>query len=260
MMTGWSAANHQKQLLLAIGGVTFALWSGVAGSISAQVPVTAPSFEVASVRSVPAGQGYTSISPSGNRRFSAKNASMKLLIELAFGINDDQIAGKKLEWIDSELYDIEAAPEGDVPLSYEELRLPLQHLLAQRFHLTFHREWKNLPGYVLVIAKGGSKLAASKESSASGYIFQNGIRSPSISMKSLAAMLAHPLGRPVLDKTELTGNYDIRLSFAPDGSTDSPLPSIFTAVQEQLGLKLKPQKVPVEMLVIDHLEKTPSAN
>jgi uncharacterized protein (TIGR03435 family) len=79
-------------------------------------------------------------------------------------------------------------------------------------------------------------------------------------MKSLAAMLAHPVGRPVINKTDITGNYEIKLSFAPDGSTDSPYPSIFTAVQEQLGLKLEPQKVPVEMLVIDHLEQTPSPN
>ncbi len=185
---------------------------------------------------------------------------MKLLIEMAFGINDDQISGEKLDWLDSKLYDVEAAPEGDAPLSYEQLRLPLQHLLAQRFNLTFHREWKNLPGYALVVARGGSKLTTSKEVSSTGYILQDGIRSPSISMKSLAAMLAHPLGRPVADKTEITGNYDVKLSFAPDGATDSLFPSIFTAVQEQLGLKLEPQKVPVEMLLIDHLEKLPSAN
>ena len=79
-------------------------------------------------------------------------------------------------------------------------------------------------------------------------------------MAVLASMLTRPVGRPVVDKTGITGNYDIALNFAPEGSTDSTLPSIFTALQEQLGLKLEPQKVPVEMLVIDHLEKVPSEN
>ena len=79
-------------------------------------------------------------------------------------------------------------------------------------------------------------------------------------MAILAGMLARPVGRPVVDKTGITGKYDITLNFAPEGSTDSTLPSIFTALQEQLGLKLEPQKVPVEILVIDHLEKMPSEN
>jgi Protein of unknown function (DUF3738). len=185
---------------------------------------------------------------------------MKLLIEMAFGIDDYQISGKNLDWLSSQLYDVEAVPAGDSPLSYEQLRLPLQQLLAQRFHLTFHREWKDMQGYALVVAKGGPKLAAAKDISTTGYILRDGLRSPSISMRTLAAMLAHPLGQPVMNKTDIAGNYDINLHFAPDGSTDSPDASIFTAVQEQLGLKLEPQKVPVEMLVIDHLERTPSTN
>jgi uncharacterized protein (TIGR03435 family) len=260
MMTARVGRNRRNGLLFAGHWLAFALWSSTSIAICAQAPATAPSFEVASVREVPAGHGYTSISPSGDRRFSAQNASMKLLIQMAFGINDNQISGNNLDWLDSEFYDVEAAPEGDVSLSYEQLRLPLQQLLAQRFHLVFHHQSKNMQGYALVVAKGGSKLTAAKDTSASGYILRDGLRSPSTSMRSLASMLAHPLGRPVMNKTDIAGNYEIKLSFAPDGSTDSPYPSIFTAVQEQLGLKLEPQKVPVEMLVIDHLEQTPSPN
>jgi uncharacterized protein (TIGR03435 family) len=260
MMTEQAKRNRRNSLLFASRWLFFALCGSVSIASWAQSPTTAQSFEVASVRQVPEGQGYFSISPSGDKRFSAQNASMKLLIDMAFGINDDQISGKNLDWLNFELYDVEAAPEGDAPLSYEQLRLPLQQLLAQRFHLTFHHEWKDKQGYTLVVAKGGSKLTPAKDIAATGYILQDGLRSPSLSMRSLAAMLAHPLGRPVINKTDLTGNYEIKLNFAPDGSTDSSYPSIFTAMQEQLGLKLEPQKVPVEMLVIDHLDQTPSPN
>jgi len=79
-------------------------------------------------------------------------------------------------------------------------------------------------------------------------------------MGSLAAMLVGPTGRPVVDKTGIEGNFEFRLDYAPDGTADSPLPSIFTALQEQLGLKLEAQKVPVEMLVIDHVERVPTEN
>ncbi|MEO6815305.1 MAG: TIGR03435 family protein [Edaphobacter sp.] len=260
-MTERFRRNCRNYLLFAGRWLVFAVCGSVSISIWAQAPAApTPSFEVASVRQVPEGRGYFSISPSGDKRFSAENASMKLLVAMAFGINDDQISGKNLDWIASKFYDVEAAPAGDVPLSYDQLRIPLQQLLAQRFHLAFHHEWKNMQGYALIVAKGGSKLTAAKDISATGYILQDGLRSPSLSMRSLAAMLAHPLGQPVMNKTDIAGNYDINLHFAPDGSTDSPYPSIFTAVQEQLGLKLEPQKVPVQMLVIDHLEQTPTPN
>lgn len=260
MMTQRGRRNCRNRLLFASLWLAFALCGSVSTAIWAQAPTTAPSFEVASVRQVPAGHGYFSISPWGEARFTAKNVTMKVLIELAFDVTGDQISGKNVGWIDSGLYDIDAKPEGNAPLSYEQLKPLLRQLLVQRFKLTVHYEQKDVKGYALVVAKGGSKLATGKEATAIGYILQDGIRSPSISMKALAAMLAHPLGRPVMNKTDIAGNYDIKLSFAPDGSTDSPYPSIFTAVQEQLGLKLEPQKIPVEMLVIDHLEQTPSPN
>jgi uncharacterized protein (TIGR03435 family) len=261
MMTEPSRRNFQNRVLIASRWLTLALCISVSNAIWAQAAAApAPSFEVASVRQVPEGQGYFSISPSGDKRFRVENASMKLLIAMAFGVNDNQITGKNLDWLGSKLYDVEAVPEGDASLSYDQLKLPLQQLLVQRFHLAFHREWKDMQGYALVVAKGGSKLTAAKDIPASGYILRDGLRSPSLPMRSLAAMLAHPLGRPIADKTDLSGNYEIKLNYAPDGSTDSPYPSIFTAVQEQLGLKLEPQKVPVQMLVIDHLEQTPTPN
>jgi uncharacterized protein (TIGR03435 family) len=217
-----------------------------------------PAFEVASIRIVPESKrGYTSISPPGAAMFTARNVTLAVLIGMAFGVDASQISGKQLG---SEEYDVTAKPQGDAGLTYEQLKPPLQQLLQERFHLTSHHETKTSQGYALVIAKGGPKLHASTGGSAQPYIFPGGLRGEDIPMPVLAALLARPLRCPVVDNTKLKGNYDIKLDYAPDEVTDSPLPSIFTAVQEDLGLKLERQKVPVEMLVIDHVEKTPTEN
>ena len=140
-----SIAHNRRQLwLLAAGWVVIALWIAVATPGRAQAPaVTSPSFEVASVRLVSGERGSTSVSPPGSVRFTARNASMKLLIEYAFGVDDKQISGENLGWLDSEAFDVEAKPEGDVILSYEQMKPLLQNLLAQRFKLVFHREQKD---------------------------------------------------------------------------------------------------------------------
>jgi uncharacterized protein (TIGR03435 family) len=169
----------------------------------------------------------------------------------------------------------------------------LQALLADRFKLTIHRETKELPIYALVVAKNGPKLQEAKP----GDTYPNGFRGPggrggrgmmmmgqgeltgqALHVADLARQLSQQLGRTVVDKTGLTGVYDFTLKWTPDNqmampggagdggrgsdggaSADSSGPSIFTAVQEQLGLKLESQKGPVELLVIDHVEK-PSEN
>jgi uncharacterized protein (TIGR03435 family) len=209
-----------------------------------------PSFEVASVRLTPAASlGYTSVSPYGTPRFTATNVTLDLLVEMAFEVRRDQISG--IEKLGSEHYDIAAKSEGDVSLTYLQLKPRLQQLLAQRFRLAIHRETKDFDGYALVVGKGGLKLKPSTGASAQGVIFSRGLRLPNASTDALAATLASPTGRPVLNKTGIQGNFDVQLDYAPDGAADSPLPSIFTALQEQLGLKLEAQKVPVEMLVID---------
>jgi len=173
----------------------------------------------------------------------------------------------------------------------------LQVLLGNRFHLTLHRETRQLPVYELTIGKGGAKLQSSKEGSCTPYSVDSpppaslpGGPRPSfcgfhttpgdsldgkgITMATLAATLSRtyvsPLGRNVIDHTGLTGAYDVNLKWAidslsaPAGPNTTPLsdvtgPSIFTALQEQLGLKLESAKGPVEVLVIDHIER-PSAN
>ncbi len=225
----------------------------------AQAPAR-PSFEVASVKRNPPGStGVMSISPLGAGRFTATHVSLDVLIGLAFGVDSNRISGK-LNWLSSEYYDVTAKPEGDGGLTSEQLRPLLQRLLEQRFGLAVHRQIKDVQGYALVVTKGGPRLQASQGAPAHFYILANGLRCQNASIGTLAGMLSQPAGRPVVDATGITGNYDITLEYAPEAAADSSLPSIFTALQEQLGLKLVPQKVPYEMLVIDHLERVPTEN
>jgi uncharacterized protein (TIGR03435 family) len=234
-------------------------------AVIAAPPIPAQTaFEVASVKVTPPDSiGYTSLSPPGAHRFTATNATMQLLIEMAFGVEERQISGGP-SWIDMEHYNVEAKPEGDKELSNEQLKPLLQQLLAQRFKLETHREIKDFHGYALVVAKGGPKLTAAAGASEQRYILRGGVRAQNVSMGWLAAALARPLGHPVVDKTGIKGNYDIKLEYAPDendvSAAAAALPSIFTALQEQLGLQLKTQQVPVEMLVIDRVERVPAEN
>jgi uncharacterized protein (TIGR03435 family) len=231
--------------------------------ISAQpqaAPTPPPAFEVATVRPSPPNHGYTSISPFGSDRFTAANASLSYLIQLAYSIDArNQLSGAP-DWLDSEFFDINAEAADGAHLSYEQLQPLLQQLLQQRFHLVAHRETRNLPGYTLIVAKSTPKLRITKGGAPYGYIFAGKLRLQNSDIDSLAGALVSPVGRPVVNKTGIQGNYDIKLDYAADGDTNSNLPSIFTALQEQLGLKLDSQKVPVQMLIIDHIDKTPTEN
>ena len=209
-------------------------------------------FEVASVKVT--ALGSFSISPYGLERFSIQSASLTLLISFAYGVSDDQISGGP-GWRNSEYYDVTAKAEDGVRLTYDELRPRLQALLVQRFKLAAHREMKQLPGYALVVGADGARLKRSETDTATlGSILPGGLRAPSISMDSFAGMLARAVGRPVVNGTGLNGNYEITIDYAPDAVADSSLPSIFTALQEQLGLRLQSRVLPVETLVIDHAE------
>lgn len=221
-----------------------------------------PSFEVASVRpsNAPANEGNWS--PPGTGKFNAHNLTLARLMMLAYGIDANQIANKPA-WLESDRFDIAAKPSGGIALSREELKPLLQTLLEERFGLATHTETRLMPGYVLIVAKGGPKLQPTRGSKFPGFrlnVTDTELNGLNWSMPYLATMLQHPAGRPVLDKTGLTGSYDLKLDFSPDPSTDSALPSIFTALQETLGLKLEPQKIPVQVLVIDRANRTPTEN
>ena len=215
-------------------------------------------FEVASVRISPTG-GTASWSDPGGTTFTATNVPLRILIQMAYAADEKQISGEDL--LGSEQYDVAAKPEGGGMLTSKRLRPMLISLLAERFGLITHRETKTVSGYALVTAKGGSKLHASGASrEAKSAILRGRIIGQAADVVLLASMLGRPLGAPVVDKTGIEGTYDIDLKFAPEDGSDSSLPSIFTAVQEQLGLKLESQKVPLQMLVIDHCRRVPTEN
>jgi uncharacterized protein (TIGR03435 family) len=241
---------------------------------TAQSPATSstpPVFEVASIRMAGSGGhsiedlqkgiGMFSMSPFPTNLFTAKNASLSLLIQIAYSIDAQRQISTQPGWMESQQYDISAKVEGDQQLTAKQMRPLLQHLLEQRFHLQTHRETRLTSGYALVVAKGGAKLQPNKEERKSYLqIFPNGLQAMHSTTNDLTGALTVAIHQPVIDKTGLTGIYDIKLSYAPDNDSNSSLPSIFTALQEQLGLKLEPQKVPVEMLVIDHVDRIPSEN
>ena len=184
---------------------------------------------------------------------------MKLLVELAYNVDEALIRDMPRKE-DSMVYDIEAESEGDVPITYELLQPQLQRLLHDRFHFMAHRETEDRSGYALVVAKSGPKVKVAGQTSIGSYILPDKIRIPNGSMDTFARTVARVVGQPVEDQANLTGTYEFDLKYAPMNAVDSPLPSIFTSLKEQLGLELKPRKVPVEVLVIDHVDQMPTEN
>lgn len=221
------------------------------------------SFEVASVRLSPRVDGvagFTSITPFPANQFIARHATLRFLTAIAYGVDSNRAMGGPA-WFDSQQYDVSAKVEGDAELTREQMQPLLQHLLQNRLHLKTHRETKILPGYILVAAKGGPKLKPSKEPAKPfAQIVSNGMQARGITISGVAGMLASPVGRPVIDKTGLGGTYDFNLDYARLDDPNPTLPSVFTALQEQLGLKLVPQRVPVEILVIDSVDRVPTEN
>ena len=261
-----------------------------------------PSFEVATIKQNTAVQGRSRLGDPPGGRFVAIRINLRTLIGAAYQGNPPtgQLSGGP-SWIDSDLWDIEAkAPEGSVPPGTTfgfppKMVLMLQSLLEERFQLKLHRETRESAVYDLTIAKGGSKLNLSEDQTppampGNGAPLQPGtiprgamkmvngdFEASALSFgdfsKALATLYLH---RPVNDKTDLKGLYDIKLRWTPDPSIGAPVgpggpvvpappsgdpagPDIFTAIQEQLGLKLESAKGPVEFLVIGSAQK-PSQN
>jgi uncharacterized protein (TIGR03435 family) len=228
------------------------------------------SFEVASVKRSPppAGEGINSSMRLDPGRLTCTNVSLKKLIYESYGVKDFQVSGPG--WLGTEIYDIAATlPPGTTG---DDVRLMIQTLLAERFKLTLHRDSKDMPVYALVVGKGGSKLEE-VEFGPGGTSGRPGqLTATKIPIRNLTEFLSRITARPVLDMTGLKGFYTFTLNYAPDETSSAPAPgappipestvgaSLFSAIQEQLGLKLEARKAPVEILVIDHAEKVPSAN
>jgi uncharacterized protein (TIGR03435 family) len=220
----------------------------------------APAFEVASVKPNRSGEQAINIRQRPGGGFIARNAPLRMVITHAYNIRPNQLSGGPA-WISDARFDIEAKAEGASPA---QVRQMLQTLLAERFHLVAHRETREEPIYALVVAKGGPKLRESKaDATQVGGDGPGKIVAEKAPVGMLARTLQNIVQRPVVDETSLTGEYDFELKWLPErlaepGAADSldlNAPSIFTAVQEQLGLKLEGRKGPVEIVVIDRIEK-----
>jgi uncharacterized protein (TIGR03435 family) len=248
-------------------------------------------FEVATLRRNNSPTDSMRFPPPSNGQFAVANVSLKVLISYAFNVQGSDISGDPA-WVASDKYDVTAkAAKGN--LSLDQYRLMVQALLTDRFKLAAHRETKERNGFVLVTAKGGPKLA---EANAQSCVERGAPRDPGksdavtcgtfftgpssldarkMSMAQFANTLSMVLGNPVLDKTEIAGSFDIHLEFNPEGTNltgrgvlpldaapedDRAKPSLFTALQQQAGLRLESAKVPATLLVIDHVERMPSEN
>jgi uncharacterized protein (TIGR03435 family) len=219
-----------------------------------------PSFEVASIRPNQSGSEESVVNLADTGRLNVTNATLRTLIRNAYGIQNDQITGGP-KWLDTDRYDIQAKTAE--PIRGEQEESLMQNLLAERFGLKIHRETRDLPVFVLLLGKDGPKF---QENTGANGSFRTS-RGPGrvelavtrATLAQLGGILGRQVGRVVQNKTGLNGYYDFRLEWNPEQTADSSIPSIFAALQEQLGLRLESAKGPVDILVIDHLEK-PDAN
>lgn len=303
-----------KKILLAAFGVSLVVGSVVLGLVNAPriraqstqtTTAPFPSFEVVSIKPNRSGETGRRWDMLRSSRVALTNVTTNDLIAMAYNLYDYQIWGGP-SWVNSEKLNVDAREEDSVAQDLqklprderlEKIRLMIQSLLADRFNLSVSHKTKDLPVYVLVIAKNGPKIQKSKP----GDTYPNGIRikgpngstygapilrvessrvtGQGVPTESLARLISQQLRRTVVDKTGLRGDYDFTLQWTSDQSEAAMLkaadeakpgsnsalppepagPSIFTAIQEQLGLKLESTRGPVEIIVIDHIER-PSEN
>ena len=213
-------------------------------------------FEAASVRpSRAACQGRWNFSTS-HGALTAENAPLLRIISRAYNLTDDRISGPA--WLDSECYDIRAKASNNVP--DRDLMQMLQSLLEERFHLLARREQEERPIFALLIDKGGLKMKLYGDKTAQSPTLEGRILFMARHMPDLCERLGKVTGRPVIDKTGLNGDYLIELTYPPLGATDADLSTIFSAVRDQLGLKLESQRGVVDTLKIVSIDKVPTGN
>ena len=277
---------HRGQSLLVIAAAVAGL-CGIplrAQSTEAAAPLE---FDVASVKpTVDRTLPGLITRPPGSRSYHGVNMPLMSYLTIAYQVRAAQINGP--DWLSTEFFDMEA--KADRTCTVDELHVMLQNLLLERFHIKLHRESKDQPAYALVVDKGGPKLTdhdpADKVTLPIPGMFGK-INGSNVTMTYFAFYLSNILDQTVVDRTELDGHYDFKAEWGFEGipaigvqmamppppppgasgtvtpaempvsalSNLSNLPSIFDALKHQLGLRLDPVKIPVERLVIDHIEK-----
>jgi len=238
----------------------------LAVTLRAQVPglSSAAGFEVASIKPAKAGQQGSAMRP-GKGSITLSNFTLRQMILYAWDLRDHQVSGGP-GWVETQGFDVSAKIERR-PGSVVKMELLMQKLLEERFQLKMHPELRDGSVYALVVGRDGTRIPDSASGVGQGKSVGNGfLKSRGMTMASLAQSLASVLGRNVLDETGLTGQYEVKLEWAPDVGPISEEQradlsaaverrSIFSAVQEQLGLKLEPRKGKVQFFVIDGAEK-----
>ncbi len=233
---------------------------GIAALTLAAVAAQTPdSFEAAAIRPNLSGDMNTQISMPDGGRLVVVNATLKTLIRNAYGLLAFQLAGGP-RWLDDDKYNIDAKTGSPEKITQESLQPLLRSLLADRFRLVVHWEPREEPIYALLTDKAGIKFQPHRSAPGQGMNMHRGpgkvsLRGVDVPLSELASNLGNQLGRFAIDRTGLNGRYDFVLEWDPDQTGDSPGPSLFTAVREQLGLRLEPGKGQVQVLVIDRAEK-----
>jgi uncharacterized protein (TIGR03435 family) len=242
--------------------------------VAAQSPAVGdPEFEVATIKPSKSAGVSLGVSPGGI--FSASGTSLSDLIKFAYDLHPRQIIGGP-SWVETEKYDVTGKPDKPGKPDLRILKVMVQKLLADRFKITFHRDKRELSVYAITVAKSGPKLTKNDSDPNGVPSFSVGprdLRLRNATMAEFASILqASILERPAVDQTALgLARYDFILRWTPDAAPSQPgrteprvddaeaPPDLFAAFQQQLGLKLESTKAPVEVLVIDHVER-PSAN
>jgi bla regulator protein blaR1 len=234
-----------------------------------------PSFEVATIKPSAPNQPGKGFGFRGDR-FTTRNTNLNDLIAFAYGLHAKQLVDGPA-WFGTDLYDIEAKPDAAGRPNQKQMQTMVQKLLADRFKLTFHHDKRELSVYVIRVGSGGPKMTKTKSdvNDPSAFFFRalGDLTVRNQSMKDFATwMQSGVMDKPVVDETELTDRYDFQLKWTPDESQfgqfrgtgavvppppDDPKapPNLYTAMQEQLGLKMGPAKFPDDVIVIDHVEK-----
>jgi len=238
-----------------------------------------PSFDVATIKPNISGANLLQGLNVNGRNFSTTASSLEDLIAFAFNVNKKQIVSAP-DWVGNDRFDLAAVPDAEGDPSVDQLRIMVRKLILERFQLKFHHEKRDLSAFVLSIGKNGEKLTPAQNNLPLPNLGFGGGKT-GMSMNATSASMADftsvlqmlVFDRPVVDQTGLTGRYDIHFFFTPDeslfnghppkmpalGEGVEPAPSFFDSLQQTLGLKLEAKKTPVDVLVIDHVEK-PSSN